>query len=128
MLTLNKIREDLKEIRYYYSRKALFDENSRCVAPNAILNKARKYNEAVKTAKPILYDVYICLYVKNYTQGRSVSGTRLHARIYPDAAQTAVIVSAKQNRGIRRTELVCFKKLSGYGLDFFGDGFLFIHA
>lgn len=68
MLTLNKIREDLKEIRYYYSRKALFDENSRCVAPNAILNKARKYNEAVKTAKPILYDVYICLYVKNYTQ------------------------------------------------------------
>lgn len=68
MLTLDKIREDLKEIRYYYSRKELFDEHSGCIAPNAILEKVRKYNAAVRNAAPKLYDVYICLYVKNYTQ------------------------------------------------------------
>ncbi|MFR6056183.1 MAG: hypothetical protein ACLUHK_06330 [Eubacteriales bacterium] len=68
MLTLNQIREDLKEIRYYYSRKEMFDEHSGNIAPNAVLDKVRKYNEAVKTAPPQLYDVYICLYVKNYTQ------------------------------------------------------------
>ncbi len=68
MLQLDKLRSDLKEIRYYYSRKALFDESSQCVAPNAVLEKVRKYNAAVRTAKPILYDLYISLYVKGYTQ------------------------------------------------------------
>lgn len=68
MLTLDKIREDLKEIRYYYSRKELFDEHSGCIAPSAILEKVRKYNDAVKNAEAKLYDVYVCLYVKNYTQ------------------------------------------------------------
>ena len=68
MLPLDKLRSDLKEIRYYYSRKALFDESAQCIAPNAVLEKVRKYNEAVRTAKPILYDLYISLYVKGYTQ------------------------------------------------------------
>ena len=68
MLPLDKLRSDLKEIRYYYSRKALFDERAQCIAPNAVLEKVRKYNEAVRTAKPILYDLYISLYVKGYTQ------------------------------------------------------------
>ena len=68
MITLKKIREDLKEIRYYYLRKNLFDESSRSIAPNDILKKVQKYNAAVQSAKPILYDIYVCLYVKNYTQ------------------------------------------------------------
>ena len=68
MLTLNKIREDLKEIRYYYSRKELFDTHSGCIVPNAILEKAHRYNEAVRTAPPRLYDIYVRLYIKNYTQ------------------------------------------------------------
>lgn len=67
-MTVEKIREDLKEIRYYYSRKELFDEGTRCVAPNSILEKVRRYNDAVKTAPPKLYDLYISLYVKNNTQ------------------------------------------------------------
>lgn len=68
IMTVEKIREDLKEIRYYYSRKELFDEGTRCVAPNSILEKVRRYNDAVKTAPPKLYDLYISLYVKNNTQ------------------------------------------------------------
>ena len=68
MLTLTDIRRDLREIRYYYARKDLFDESLRSVSANTIVEKARKYNEAVKTAKPILYDLYVSLYVKNCTQ------------------------------------------------------------
>lgn len=68
MLTLAKIREDLKEIRYYYSRKDVFDEAFRHVAPNSVLEKVRKYNEAVNAAPPRYYDLYFSLYVKNYTQ------------------------------------------------------------
>ena len=68
MLTLNKIREDLKEIRYYYSRKAMFDECKNIVIGSSIMEKVRRYNEAVKTAPPRLYDTYMMLYVKGYTQ------------------------------------------------------------
>ena len=68
MLTLDKIREDLKEVRYYYSRKKLFDEHSGSISPNAVLEKVQRYNDAVKNAEPKLYDTYVCLYVKNYTQ------------------------------------------------------------
>jgi hypothetical protein len=68
MLTLANIREDLKEIRYYYSRKELFDSAFKQVASNAVLEKVRKYNAAVNIAPPRLYDLYISLYIKNFTQ------------------------------------------------------------
>ena len=34
-----KIREDLKDIRYYYSRKAMFEKASASVGENSILKK-----------------------------------------------------------------------------------------
>lgn len=68
MLAIEKIRADLKEIRYYYSRKEIFDEAFKQVGINSVREKARKYNEAMQTASPQLYDVYFNLYVKNYTQ------------------------------------------------------------
>lgn len=68
MVPLDKIRSDLKEIRYYYSRKAMFDECKNVVIGSSITEKARRYNEAVKSAPPQLYDLYMMLYVKGYTQ------------------------------------------------------------
>lgn len=68
MLSLENIRNDLKEIRYYYSRKEMFDESKNRVIGNSVIEKVNRYNEAIKTAPPQLYDVYIMLYVKNYTQ------------------------------------------------------------
>ena len=68
MVPLDKIRSDLKEIRYYYSRKAMFDECKNIVVGNSVTEKVRRYNEAVKNAPPRLYDIYMMLYVKGYTQ------------------------------------------------------------
>lgn len=67
-MTLEQIREDLKGVRYYYTRKNIFDEASSTVGINSIVQKVMKYNEAVKAASPKLYDLYVCLYIKNYTQ------------------------------------------------------------
>lgn len=67
-MELKQIREDLKEIRYYYSRKSFFDNATHEIGANAILEKVKMYNNFIKTAKPILYDLYVCLYTKNYTQ------------------------------------------------------------
>ena len=67
-MELNKIREDLKDIRYYYTRKSMFDKASASVGENTILNKIEKYNSLVRLAPPRLYDIYVSLYLDNNTQ------------------------------------------------------------
>lgn len=68
MMTLAQIREDLKDVRYYYSRKSMFEEAVKTVGGNNVTEKVLKYNDAVRTAPPRLYDLYVSLYVKNFTQ------------------------------------------------------------
>lgn len=69
MKTLATIRNDLKDIRYYYSRKATFDEATRLPgAAMEILETVRIYNEAARKAPARLFDLYYSLYVKNNTQ------------------------------------------------------------
>ena len=68
MLTIQKIREDLKEIRYYYSKQKMFDSVSKTVIQSSVLDKVNKYNQAVKDAPARLYDLYISLYVYDNTQ------------------------------------------------------------
>ena len=67
MLSLSEIREDLKEIRYYYSKQKLFDAAAH-TAHSHILDLAQRYNNAIKNAPARLYDLYISLYVQNNTQ------------------------------------------------------------
>ena len=47
-VALSKIREDLKNIRYYYARKKLFDEAFQSTGMNEIVETVNKYNEYVK--------------------------------------------------------------------------------
>ena len=68
MLTINQVREDLREIRYYYSMQKLFDSAANTVKPVAILNKVERYNSAIKTAPARLYILYVSLYVNNNSQ------------------------------------------------------------
>ena len=68
MATLQQIREDLKEIRYYYSRRKLFDTSSTTIIQSSVLDKVAKYNLALKNAPASLYGLYVALYVQNNTQ------------------------------------------------------------
>jgi hypothetical protein len=68
MTTISVIREDLKDIKYYYSRKALFDKAVAVTNGNEIVNKVNTYNELMKSASPRIYDLYYSLYVINHTQ------------------------------------------------------------
>lgn len=68
-MELSVIKEDLKDIRYYYSRKELFEKAATySVGKNTILEKIDKYNNAICFAPPRLYDLYISLYLQNHTQ------------------------------------------------------------
>lgn len=68
MLKLKDIRKDLKEIKYYYSRKMSFDGASTNVGSNSVLEKIEKYNKIIRNASPRLYDLYVTLYIGNETQ------------------------------------------------------------
>lgn len=68
MKTLSQIRQDLREIRYYYSKQKMFDGLANSVGQNDIVEKATRYNEAMKRAPIKLYYVYISLYINNNTQ------------------------------------------------------------
>ncbi len=66
-MTLELIREELKEIRYYYSRKNLFEQASRELGSSIVADKIKKYNDAIRFAPPRLYEIYYSLYLDNNT-------------------------------------------------------------
>lgn len=65
MVSFKQIRHDLHDIRYYYQRKDTFEFSG---LTNSITEKVKRYNTAVRTAEPRLFDIYVNLYVKNQTQ------------------------------------------------------------
>lgn len=68
MITIDQIREDLRDIRYYYSMQELFDKASSKVRPVAVLNKVQQYNEIIKNSPARMYIIYVSLYVQNNSQ------------------------------------------------------------
>jgi len=64
-ITLDEIREDLKQIRFYYAHKDLFTNDFK---ENSVIEKVRKYNQVVNTAPARLLALYISLYANNATQ------------------------------------------------------------
>ena len=68
MVTIKQIREDLKEIRYYYSKQKDFDKAAKYVVESSVTKKVIYYNEAIKYAPARLYDLYISLYTQNNSQ------------------------------------------------------------
>lgn len=55
MLTTVQVRNDLKEIRYYYSMKELFDRSSKTVKPLAIVQKVERYNKRLCLQEKVFY-------------------------------------------------------------------------
>lgn len=89
-MTKLELLKDLKEIRYYYSRKETFDEVESELGENAVVDKVKKYNAVMKTAPIKIYDLYIELYMRNNTQESladkwgysTVYIKKLNARLY----------------------------------------------
>lgn len=69
-MTLDAIRKDLRSVRYYYARRAVFDKALREVGNKSIMDLVNRYNDAVSTAPPKIYDIYISLYVNYQTQAQ----------------------------------------------------------
>ena len=68
MLKLDEIRADLKDIRYYYNRCRNLHDGFPITGHHKIVGIAKRYHEAMLSAPIRLYDVYVSLYILNYTQ------------------------------------------------------------
>lgn len=68
MKTMTQIREDLRAIRFYYSRQKDLDHASKPVGTSAVQNMVERYNQAICNAPVRLYDLYYVLYVQGNTQ------------------------------------------------------------
>ena len=68
MESLAEVREDLRGIRYYYAHKEMFDKTVNVTGAHELIRKAERYNAAMCTAPPRLYEVYVGLYVYGNTQ------------------------------------------------------------
>lgn len=67
-MTLSEIREDLREIRYYFTHKAAFDGAVKLIGTNTVVEKVERYNKIFQNAPARMYDLYLGLYVNGYTQ------------------------------------------------------------
>lgn len=65
-MTTKQIKDDLENIKYYYYRKKLFDEQG--LSNTTVIETVETYNNIMTKAPAKLYDVYYSLYVKNHTQ------------------------------------------------------------
>lgn len=68
MIQTEQIKNELKEVRYYISRRDNLDKLFRQIGQTNLWNLTQKYNNAIRSAPARLYDLYGCLYVQNKTQ------------------------------------------------------------
>ncbi len=66
-MTTKQIRDELKEIKYYYSRKDFIDKSSQTIGKNNIYALVEKYNKAICDAPCRMYDLYVSIYKENNT-------------------------------------------------------------
>ena len=67
MIDTYQIKSDLKEIRYYYQMKKVFDSAVKIIKPQILLRKVERYNSIVKTAPAKLFITYYSLYIEGNT-------------------------------------------------------------
>ena len=76
-MTIEQVRKDLKEIRYYYSKKNELDYALDTVENSAIQSLLEKYNKVMRLAGIRLYSVYVSLYIQNQTQSSMAASENL---------------------------------------------------
>ncbi len=55
MITLEQIRKDLREIRYYYANEKAFQSMAKSVGESSVVEKVGRYNGVIRKAPAKLY-------------------------------------------------------------------------
>lgn len=68
MKTIEKVREELKEIRHYFANIKDFERVSLVIGKPSALEMVERYNRHIKNAPIKLLNLYVCLYMDNNSQ------------------------------------------------------------
>ena len=68
MATSETVKRELRDIRYYYLRKAELDEAFETLGASPFKQTVERYKNAIREAPLRLYDLYACLYLRGETQ------------------------------------------------------------
>ncbi len=68
MKSIQEIKSELREIRYYYTRTEVFNGLKDLGIQSNATRLVEKYNEMIGRACAEECDTYVSLYIKNYTQ------------------------------------------------------------
>lgn len=68
MITLAKVRENLRDIRHYYSKIKDFEKVEFILGKPSALEMVEKYNQHIKNAPIKLFNLYVCLYLQDNSQ------------------------------------------------------------
>ncbi len=67
-MTLNEIRKELQQIKFYYSNKEELDRSMSLTGNAEFMEIVEKYNKAILSAEPKFYCLYAGLYLDCHTQ------------------------------------------------------------
>ena len=93
-MKLEKVREDLQEIRYYYTHRRIFDKANEIQVRHEVVGKAERYSRIAEKAPPLLFDFYVSLYVLGRTQS-SLAEARNYSPPYVTALTHNLCLSFK---------------------------------
>ncbi len=65
MKTVKIVKDELKEIRYYYSKRKDFEKVSDVIGESDVCKLVAKYNGIIRRGSIKFYDLYVSLYVNN---------------------------------------------------------------
>ena len=68
MLTEDQVRDNLEQIRTYYSMKDVFDKAPTEIRAECFYDMLERYHSVMRNAPAKLYVLYVGLYVNNTTQ------------------------------------------------------------
>lgn len=68
MKTIKKVKNELNEIKYYYSKIKEFEMVSEVIGEPEVCKLVEKYNKVIRRGSIKMYDLYVSLYVKSHTQ------------------------------------------------------------
>lgn len=105
MIDKKEVRRNLRSIKYYFARKASLDTAFKDIVENDIVSLTDRYNNILKKAPTILFDIYVSLYLKNYTQ-ETLADKTCYSRSYIYKLNTQLIdfITNELNKGENENE------------------------
>ena len=72
MKTLERVREDLRDIRHYYSKIEDFEKISKVIGSPLALAMVESYNKKILNAPIRLYDLYVLKFMKRQSKRKAL--------------------------------------------------------